>query len=304
MADQAENPAVTPDAAPAAPVADAPAPVQVADSAAAPAESAPAAAPESAPAAAPEAPVSEPTLLEGVKAPGAEDAPAGDKPAEAAPAADAKPADAKAEPVKPEGEKPAEAAADKPADPAAEPAKPPVEPLEYKYELPETLKLDDTQRGELHQAFDAYRADPSNLQPLVDYHHARMQAYDEFKNREQYRIFNDTRKSWREEVMADPEIGGAGHHTAMQAIARMRDTFGSSHPAGTKEHAADLAAFDGFLRATGAGDHPIFLKMMHRFAQFADEPRMITAEIKPAPQPKMKGGSPLYDHPNSTGRQS
>lgn len=293
MADQAENPAVTPDVVPAAPV-------QAADSAPAAVESAPAAAPESAPAAAPEAPVSEPTLLEGVKAPGTEDAPAADadKPA------DAKPADAKDETAKPEGEKPAEAAADKPADPVAEPAKPAVEPLEYKYELPETLKLDDSQRGELHQAFDAYRADPSNLQPLVDYHNQRMTQYAEHLNREQYRVFNETRKSWRDEVLADPEIGGAGHHTAMQAIARMRDTFASSHQPGTPEHAADLADFDAFLRMTGAGDNKIFLKMMHRFAQFADEPRMITAEIKPAPQPKMKGGSPLYDHPNSTGRQS
>lgn len=295
MADEAENavaPAATPDAAPAAA-----APEPVVSAAPEPA----AAAEPAAAVAAPEAPISEPTLLEGVKAPGTEDAPAADadKAAEAAPAADAKPAEVKADPAKPEGDKPAEAAADKPADPVAEPVKPAVEPLDYKYELPETLKLDDTQRGELHGAIDAYRADPSNLQPLVDYHNQRMTQYAEHLGREQYRVFNETRKGWRDEVLADPEIGGAGHHTAMQAIARMRDTFASSHEPGTAEHAADLADFDAFLRMTGAGDNKIFLKMMHRFAQFADEPRMITAEIKPAPQPKMKGGSPLYDHPNS-----
>ena len=286
MADEAENPVAVPEAAPAPETVPAveTAPVETP----APPEAAPAETP-----AVEEAPASEPTLLEQTKAPGAEDAPADNISKDGEPAKDAseKPADAKPEEAKPE-----EAAKPEGEQPApVEAAK--VEPLEYKYELPESLKLEDADKTELHETLDKFRADPSNLQPLVDYHAKRMEAYADFLSKEQWRVFNDTRKEWRNAVLADPEIGGAGHNTAMQAIARVRDNFVSGARPGSEEYNADLAAFDGFLRATGAGDHPVMLKFMHRIASVLDEPRMITPEIKPAPQPK--SAKTLYDHPRS-----
>lgn len=284
------------------PVESAPAAVPVADPAPAAVDAGAAPAAETGQAKA--APVAEPTLLETAAAAAqttdkpadgaaAEaEKPAGDKPADK-PAEEAKPAgDNPQETDKTEGEKPAEAAGDKPAEAAVKP-----EPVDYKYELPETLKMDDAIKGDVHSAFDAFRADPANAQPLIDLHARMLTEGIKAEQDRQWDFFNDTRKTWRQAVMADEVIGGSGHQTAMTAIAQMRDTFASDHKPGTAEHAADLQAFDGMLRATGVGDHPVFLRMMHRVSQVYGEPGIGPTDIKPAPV--KQGGKVLYDNPRS-----
>lgn len=288
MSDPADKPVDTAPAAAPAAVEAAPA---VVETAAAPAVETVQAAPQA-----------EPTLLEQAVAAKADDKPADAPAKDAAPAGD-KPADKPTQEAKPEGEKPKDAKADgepKPEDAAvdkpAEPAK--VEPIDYKYELPETLKMDDAIKGDVHSAFDAFRADPANPQPLINLHEKMMQQHDQRLRQEQWDHFNSTRKAWRDEVMADEAIGGSGHQTAMTAIAQMRDTFASSAKPGTPEHESDLQAFDGMLRATGVGDHPVFLKMMHRVSQVYAEPRLGPTDIKPAPV--KQGGKVLYDNPRSS----
>lgn len=270
-----------PDQAPAAPAAAAP-PAPVADSppAAAPAEAAP-------------------NLLAQFDAGKTETPPPTEKPAETPSEvkaeekpAESKPAEKPAEP-KPE-EKPAEAKAEEPKpDEPKEPAKP--EPVAYEYALPETLKMDDARKGELHTVLDAFRADPSKgAQGLIDLHNKAMTEYADHVQAEQVRVWNETRKGWRAEVMADEEIGGSGYQTAMGTVARMRDLLVPE---------AERKAFDTFMEVTGAGDHPAFLKMLHRAGRYFEEGRMPPRDIKPAPDngknPKERRGSLLYDHPRS-----
>jgi hypothetical protein len=272
------TPAVEPVAAPVAPEQAAAAPAVEPVAAAAPVPEVPAA-----PVAEP--PAAEPTLLEAFDAEKAKEA---DKAKEAKP--DAKP-EAKVE-AKPE-EKAAEPA--KEAAPA-EPAK--LEPVEYKYTLPETLKMDDALKGSLHEALDGFRTNPAEgVQKLIDIHNQQMIAHDAHLRQEQVRVFNETRKDWRTKVMADEQIGGAGYQTSMGAIARMRDM---AVPEG------DRADFESFLRITGAGDHPSFLKMMHNFARYFDEPGL----PPPNPQPTGKDGgrapnrrAVMYDNPRSPGNR-
>ena len=219
------------------------------------------------------------------------------KPAEAA-KPETKPeakAEAKAELAKPEGDKPAEAA--KPE---------PLAAVEYKYELPPTLKMDDALKGEVHTAFDAFRADPAaGAQALIDLHAKTMADYAESLQAEalknQHKAFNDTRSNWNKDWLADEQIGGAGHVTAMRAIARMRDQFVSDDAPGTPKYQADLKSFEDFLRITGAGDHPAFGRFLHNVARAFDEPSLPPANPKPVPQ-KPPGGrkaDALYTHPSS-----
>lgn len=251
-----------------------------------------------------------PTLLEKFDAEKAAEAKPADKPAEAAkPAADtakpgepakdaAKPAEAKAaEAPKPaEGEKPAETA--KPA----EPAKP--EPVEYKYTLPETLKLSDERKTETHAAFDAFRADPANPQPLINLHNRAMTEYAEQLRRDQFKTFNNTKAGWETNWLADPEIGGAGHRTALKAIARVRDDFVSSAQQGTPKYNQDWKEFNEFLAITGAGSHPAFARLMHNLSGYVTERQaeQNPVDIKP---PKDIGKQPgnfkqiMYDNPRS-----
>lgn len=279
---QAQTPAATPEtpanvpASPAAPVdaapaASAPEPAAVVAPPAAPAQDA--AKPEQAKPEIkaddkPKLSTEEPSLLETF-----------DKDKKVAETKDGKPVEAKSD-AKPE---------DKPAE---------LPPVEYKYTVPETLKVDDATKAELHTALDAFRANPAEgVQGLVDLHNKKMQDFANFTLQEQHRVFNETRAGWRKDWMADAEIGGSGYQTSMAAIARMRDLLVPEK---------ERAAFDQFLRITGAGDHPMFGRLLHNAARYFDEPQAssIPTDIKPS---KTNGRAPkgsLYTHPSSQNMES
>ena len=296
MADKIENAAVenpanppaalTPDvSAPAAPATPEPVPQQA---------PAPIAEPERTP-----------TLLEkfDAEAKAAETAKAAEKPVE--PAKDAaKPAEPAKDAAKPAEAKPADAAKPAEAAPAeakpAEAAKP--EPVEYKYTLPETLKIDDARKTELHAAFDELRG--GNPQPAIDLHNKAMTEYAEQTLRNQFDTFNKTKAGWETNWLADPEIGGAGHRTALKAIARVRDDFVSSAQQGTPKYQQDWKDFNDFLAITGAGSHPAFARLMHNLSGYVTERQaeQNPVDIKP---PKDIGKQPgdfkatMYDNPRS-----
>lgn len=269
----ADEPIIASAPAQAAPAAPAPEPVAAAPAAPAAAPAAPAvepvavAAPVEKPAAAVETakpadtaakPHTEtPTLLEGVAKP--EEKPA-EKPAEAKPGE--KPAEAKP------GDKPAEAA--KPEE-AAKPVE--VAPV-YELKLPETIKAEPVAMSELTKLFGDSKVAPETAQKIVDIGTAAMTRYAAHLQSEQHRVFGETRANWVKEVLADPVLGGAGHKTAMGAVARMRDLF---------VPADKQTAFNDFLRVTGAGDHPAFLHLLHNAARFFDEPGLPPANAKPSP---------------------
>ena len=214
------------------------------------------------------------------------------KAAEAKPADAAKPAEAKAPEPKPE-EKKAEAA-------PAEAAK----PLDWgtiKYELPQNLTMDDAQRGEFQAAMEKFRTDPAAAATEVLALGSRMvenfvKDYDAQTLRNQQKAFLQTRKDWATRIMADEQLGGAGHRTAMGAVARVRD---AAVPAERR------AAFEEALRITGAGDHPEIVRAFHNLAAYIDEPRAenIPTDIKPPKDlgrdPSRRGARVLYDHARS-----
>lgn len=214
------------------------------------------------------------------------------------PAAEPTPAEAPpAEPTKPDGEPPPVVAE------APKAAEPPPAPRTYEpFVLPEGVKPDAEQMAAATELFGKHNLAQEQAQELVSLHAAAMQRYAEGLAGEQHRAFADTRAQWRNEVMADEEIGGAGHQTAMKAIARMRDLAVPTE---------QRASFDQFLRVTGAGDNPAFLRMMHNFARFFDEPRVPAVSPQgPAPDAGLPPGrgrgqgfrQVMYDHPSSQRR--
>jgi hypothetical protein len=267
------------------------APVTVSATASAPDPAAPPVTPE---------PIKEPTTPEPIKTAAEtpsllEEIGAPEKPAET-PKPEEKPSD---KPSEKPAEKPAEA---KPADKSAEvkpaePVKP--EPVAYEYTVPETIKMDDALKGTFHTALDTFRADPAKgAQGLIDLHNQAMTDYATHLAAEQQRVFSETRKEWRKQVMADEQLGGSGYQTTMKAVARMRDMAVPEK---------DRASFNEFLRVTGAGDHPAFLRAMHNFARYFDEPGLPPPNPTPPPGNGTRGGSRgrvLYDNQrSSTNRQ-
>lgn len=248
-----------------------------------------------------------PTLLEkfDAEAKAAETAKAADKPAEAVKAADAaKPAEPAKDAEKPtDAAKPEAKAEAKPAEAGkpAEAAKP--EPVEYKYTLPETVKMDDTLKGRTHEAFDELRTTGS-AQKLIDLYAEQRTADAAQTLKNQFDVFNKTKSGWETKWLADDEIGGAGHRTALKAIARVRDDFVSSAQQGTPKYQQDWKEFNEFLAITGAGSHPAFARLMHNLSGYVTERQaeQNPVDIKP---PKDIGKQPgnfkqtMYDHPRS-----
>jgi outer membrane biosynthesis protein TonB len=211
----------------------------------------------------PAAPVTEPTLLQKF-----------DKEQEAKkpePAKSAEPAKVEVKAV----EKPIEA---KPADgKPVEAVKPEVpaapEPVAYEYTLPDTIKMDDGLKTTFHTALDALRTDPAKgAQGLIDLHNQTMEQYAKSVTDNQMKVWNDTRRGWVTDVMADEQLGGAGYQTTMGAVARMRDLLvpESRRP-----------AFEQMLAVTGVGDHPEFLRILHNAARLYDEAPMPPPNVRP-----------------------
>jgi hypothetical protein len=192
-----------------------------------------------------------------------------------------------AEAAKPEGEPKVEAA---PAEAT------PLEPIDYKYEVPEGFEIDDARKGELTTALDAFRANPvEGAQALMDLHaKGVVEAINKVRG-DQIELFNNTKDDWEKQIMADPEIGGAGYETAKRAVCRVRQAAVPDK---------DMPDFEHFLRVTGAGSHPAFWRMMHNLAAYVDEPMQSPTNLLP---PKDIGKAPrgakrqdsFYDHPRS-----
>lgn len=236
-----------------------------------------------------------PTLLEGVKTeePTVEAKPAEVKPEEKP--ADAKPAEIKpVEAAKPE-EKPAEA---KPAEVVAEA---PVTYTEFK--LPEGIVPDKDRMGAYTETLRKHKLTQEVGQELLDLHSNSLKTYAESLLQNQHKTFADTRAQWRKDVMADPELGGAGHQTAMGAVARVRDQLVSQARVGTEQYKTDMQNFEQFLRVTGAGDHPVFLKLLHNAARFFDEPGLPPPGAQPSPsngqRPGRRSMRDVYNRPQT-----
>ena len=206
---------------------------------------------------------SEPTLLEqaGIDADKAKadaDAAAAADPAKVDPT---KPAEAAKTPEQLAAD--AAAAAADPAKAAADAAKA-AEPVKYEaFVWPEGIKVDETVLGKATETLSKIGVKQEDAQHLLTLHAEQMQTWAEKLVADQHKAWSETRKGWRDQVLADEQLGGAGHQTAMQAVARARDMF-----VGDK----DKAEFETFLRTTGAGDNPAFLRFLHNVARWSDEP--------------------------------
>lgn len=178
------------------------------------------------------------------------------------------------EPVNPAPEAKADAKLEAPAPPAS---------IEYKFEMPEGIQESPEEMAQFTGYLNEARAAPEIGQKMLNLHAASMQKYAEGLLARQIETFNKTRENWRKESMADEQIGGSGHDTAMKAIRRARDLLVSDAPQGSKQHAADRARFDEVLRVTGVGDHPAFLRMLHNMSRYIEAPAPPPPNPKPPP---------------------
>lgn len=249
--------------APAAAVSEAPAPAAVE----APAPESVAPAPEvvaEAPAA--EAIVARPSLLSTAKADG-------EAPKE--PAADAaKPEAVKEEPKPPEAVKEGEEPkpdAPKPEDvKAAEP-----EPIVYTdWVLPEGAEVDKDKVGKFTELLGTHRAPQELGQKLVDFHMAEMAEATQRLQQHNWDVWNRQQDAWMDEFRADRELGGNKELTTLSNCASVIDQYGGSP--------AQQAQLRQVLTDTGAGNHPLVIRLLNNVAKVLKEGTSVPAHQAPA----------------------
>lgn len=182
---------------------------------------------------------------------------------------------------------------DAPPEPAPDTApaaveEPVVEPIKYELTVPEGFPIDQNQMVAAGELFRKHRIDPAVAQELVDFHANQLSQFNKQISDHWQRTFADTRKAWVDEVRSDPELGGAGHNTAMQKIFHVRDLFVPER---------DQKAFNQFLDITGAGDHPAFLRFIYRVAQKFDTPTPAPQAQPKQPTKRDRNKATMYDHP-------
>jgi hypothetical protein len=217
---------------------------------------------------APKHPSEIPTLLETLKAPGTE------KPVEAP-----KPVEAKPEPEAPK---------------APEQPEPEAPPVEYKFEFPEHVKPEAAKVEAFTTLAREAKMTPEQAQKAMALFNEAATDFIAERKRQQTDDWNQLQREWENKSLSDPMIGGAGAKYAQGVIARMRDRFISDANPGTPGFAKDSAEFEDFLRTTGAGNHPVFLKMLYRVGARFDEPALISAVPKPTPTNGQRPSRSLY----------
>ncbi len=241
-----------------------------------------------------------------VDAPAADSAPApeAEKPVEGAPAAEPeKPASLLSAAERTAADKAAAAAAVVEAPkPDAEAAPAPVvevEPVKYEFKLPENVKVEAEAMGAFTSVLSEHKITPEVGQSLMDLYLAESAKMAAHSLSEQHRVFNEMTADWVKQSMADPEIGGNSHETAMQDVAAVRDALFQGD---------ELKQFNDLLDSTGVGNHPLMLKGFKRMARFLKEPAAPSITASPAPnrgqKPGKQGMQSVYTHPSSQPAQS
>lgn len=147
---------------------------------------------------------------------------------------------------------------DKPAEKPED--KKPAEGAPEKYEAfkaPEGYEFDEKGQAEATTLFKELGLNQDQAQKLMDVYAAKAIEAQKDATESAATAYAEMRKSWQDEVKADPEIGKI--LPAVKAtIGRALDSLG------------DKALTDNFKAAmdlTGAGDHPAFVKAFYKLAQ-------------------------------------
>ena len=240
-------------------------------------------------------PVAE-VVAEPVVAPEPVAEPAGEPKAEEKPAEPAKPAKPEApESLLEKVGKPEEPKlADKAAEPAT-PAEPAVDAVRYEpFNLPEGITADEKRIAAFQEIVGPLKVDQETAQKLVDLHASTLQEFAQAARQQQIDAWHETTRGWVRNTLADEQLGGAGHQTALMASARMRDLLVPENR---------RAAFAQMLKDTGIGDHPEFIRVFHNAAKLYDEPAAPPIPARPVPDrggsAKPSKGAVMYDHPSS-----
>jgi hypothetical protein len=178
--------------------------------------------------------------------------------------------------AKPDPTKPAEP---KPGDP---PTPQPTEPVAYEFTFPEGVTVENSQLDGYRNVLRENGISPAAGQKLLDLYVERMQQHGVDTLAGQHKAFADTRRTWFNQIKADPEMGGSAFETTRAAVVRGRDLLLAGRPNADQE-------WNDMVNSTGVGEHPTFWRMLARVSRMFDEPAPPMIPANPAPNAQGRG---------------
>ena len=156
------------------------------------------------------------------------------------------------------------------AAPATAPAAPET-PVEYAFDLPEGVELDEKGATALTEFAKAKNLSQEDVKDLTALYAERVQA--------QANAFKDMVTGWETEVKKDPEIGGDKLATTITVAKTAIDKYGSP-------------ALLGLLDSSKMGSHPEVIKFLHKVGLTLKEDTVVTGKPPVAP------AKSFYDNSN------
>lgn len=129
-------------------------------------------------------------------------------------------------------------------------------PIEYTFEVPEGLTLNEEIAGELKQFAQERKMAPEEAQQLLD-----MAIKQRVKEAE---AFQTQRETWRESLRTDAEFGGAKLEANLSLAMKAVDAFGTPE-------AQEL------LKSSWLGDHPEIIKTFAAIGSAISEDRLVVS---------------------------
>ena len=129
--------------------------------------------------------------------------------------------------------------------------------------------------GEATPIFKELGLSQEQAQKLVDFYSTKTSKI----NADLAKSVDDMRAKWRDEVMADKDIGGKLDQVKVE-LGRAKDRL----------PAAVRTAFDEALNVTGMGDHPAIVRGIYELAKLVNEGTPVTGNA-PSPHGQSKDGA-------------
>ena len=155
------------------------------------------------------------------------------------------------------------------------------------FKAPEGMEWDPEGLKEAHAKFKELNLSQEQAQGLMDLYGQKIKEAEDSP----YKLWMETQEKWRDEIKADPEIGGKLDQVKT-TVARAIDGLGDPKLAADFRQAMDF---------TGAGNNPAFIRTFYKLALMVTEGRPATAG-RPSPAAAPSGGKPsslaaaMYPH--------
>jgi hypothetical protein len=158
-------------------------------------------------------------------------------------------------------------------EPETAPAEAPPAVTFTDFSLPEGVTVNEVSMNTFKDVLSGELPPQERGQRLIDMHLAEIQRRDQAAADNQMNVWNETQAQWKEQVKADPELGGNRFNTTLQTCIGAVNRYGGTD--------AQITELKQALSFTGAGSNPAIIRLINNMAGALKESAPVTQTAAP-----------------------